>query len=65
MIPTRKDQRRRPGFDKALYRERNVVERCIGWLKECRRVATRYEKLAVHYAGFVQLAMIQRLLRAF
>ena len=65
VIPTRKDQRRRPGFDKALYRERNVVERCIGWLKECRRVATRYEKLAVHYAGFVQLAMIQRLLQAF
>jgi len=32
-------------------------------LKECRRVATRYEKLAVHYAEFVWLAMIQCLLR--
>ena len=63
VIPTRKDQRRDPAFDKALYRERNVVERCIGWLKECRRVATRYEKLAVHYESFVKLAMIQRLLR--
>ncbi|RMD64350.1 MAG: hypothetical protein D6826_02635 [Alphaproteobacteria bacterium] len=33
-------------------------ERCIGWLKGCRRVATLYEKLASHF-----LAMIQRCLR--
>jgi transposase len=32
-------------------------------LKECRRVATRYEKLAVNYLGMVDLAIIQRLLR--
>lgn len=62
VIPTRKDQPPE-AMDTAKYRERNVVERCIGWLKECRRVATRYEKLAVHYAGMVKLAMIQRLLR--
>ena len=63
VIPTRRNQVREKDFDKGLYRERNVVERCIGWLKECRRVATRYEKLAVHYEAFVKLAMIQRLLR--
>ena len=34
------------GFDKALYRQRNVVERLIGWLKEWRAIATCYEKLA-------------------
>ena len=45
------------------YRGRNVVERCVGWLKECRAVATRYEKLAVNYLGLVKLAMIQRYLR--
>jgi len=30
------------------------VERCIGWLKESRRIATRYEKLAVHYLGMAR-----------
>ncbi len=50
-------------FDKEKYRQRNVVERCVSWLKECRRVATRYEKLAVNYLGMVDLAIIQRLLR--
>lgn len=62
VIPTRRDQGRER-FSRAKYRRRNVVERCIGWLKECRRVATRYEKLAVHYLAMVTLAMIQRCLR--
>ena len=63
MIPTRKDQRRNPRFDKATYRRRNVVERCIGWLKESRRLATRFEKLAVNFLAMVKLAMIRRCLR--
>ena len=62
VIPTRVDQPTLP-LDRIKYRRRNVVERCIGWLKCCRRVATRYEKLARHYLAMVQLAMIQRCLR--
>jgi len=54
---------RPPSLDKAAYRRRNVVERCIGWLKICRRIATRSEKLAMHYLAMVKLAMIQRYLR--
>ncbi len=50
-------------INKRKYKGRNVVERCIGWLKCCRRVATRYEKLATHYLAMVKLAMIQRCLR--
>ena len=50
-------------FNRQAYRERNVIERCGGWLKECRRIATRFEKLAVNYLTFVQIAMIERLLR--
>jgi transposase len=50
-------------YDRARYRERNVIERCVGWLKECRSVATRYEKLALHYLGMVQLAIIERYLK--
>ena len=62
VIPTRSNQPRER-LDRRKYRRRNVVERCIGWLKESRRVATRYEKLAVHYLAMLKLAMIQRCLR--
>jgi transposase len=61
---SRKPKRGRPlGYDRALYRERNVVERLIGHLKEHRRVGTRSEKLAVHYRAMVQVAFIERYLR--
>jgi transposase len=62
VIPTRKAQRPSPKFDKAAYRRRNIVERCIGWLKENRRVGTRFEKLAVNFLAMVQLAMIRQCL---
>jgi transposase len=45
------------GCGRAAYRRRNAVERCLGWLKESRRVATRYEKLAVSYLAVVHVAM--------
>ena len=62
VIPSRSDQ---PAvrINKRKYRGRNVIERCIGWLKCCRRIATRYEKLATHFLAMVKLAMIQRCLR--
>lgn len=46
-------------FDKALYRQRNVVERLIGRLKENRRIATRYEKLADSYVAMILLGFIR------
>lgn len=50
-------------FDKAIYKRRSIIENVIGWLKECRRVGTRFEKLAVSFQGMLQLAMIQRSLK--
>ena len=50
-------------FDRPAYRGRCVVEQCVGWLKEFRRIGTRYEKLAVDFHGMLQLAMIRRYLR--
>jgi transposase len=47
------------GFDKIQYKRRNVVERLIGKIKECRRVATRYDKLAETFRAFVLLAFIR------
>ncbi len=56
VIPRPKNQRRRR-FDKARYKGRNVVERLIGWLKERRRLATRFEKLAVNFLALIKIAM--------
>jgi transposase len=50
-------------FDKAKYRARNIVERVIGWLKECRAVFARFDKTAINYAGMVKMACIQRYLK--
>lgn len=66
VIPRRSNQRPDDGrhrFDRQAYRRRAVVEQCVGWLKECRAVATRFDKLAVNYTATVKLAMIQRYLR--
>ena len=50
-------------FDREAYRGRAVVEQCVGWLKEFRRIGTRFEKLAVNFHGMLQLAMIRRYLK--
>ena len=50
-------------FDKALYKERNVIERFFNKLKQFRRVATRYDKLLANFMGFVVLAAIAITLR--
>lgn len=67
VIPQKSDQIKRHKskplkFDREAYRQRNAIERCIGWLKECRRLSTRYEKLAENFLAMVTLAMIQRYL---
>lgn len=54
---------RTPQFDEEAYKRRSIIENCVGWLKECRRIATRFEKLAVNYLGMLKLAMIERYLR--
>ena len=63
VIPTRADQRRDRHFDRAAYRRRNVVERCVGWLKENRRLGTRHEKLAVSFLAMAKWAIIRRYFR--
>lgn len=65
VIPSKKNEdrsKRRVEFDKERYRDRNIVERVIGWLKECRAVFSRFEKTAINYAGMVKMACIQRYL---
>lgn len=65
--PKRRTGKRKRGrpvtYDRIAYRKRGTIEQCVGWLKECRAVATRYEKLALNYLGLVKLACIERYLR--
>ena len=46
---------RPPTFDKAVYRHRNVVERCFNRLKQWRDLATRYAKRASLYRASLVL----------
>ena len=50
-------------FDRDQYRQRNIIERLIGWLKESRRIFTRFEKTALNFIGMIKVAFIHRYLR--
>ena len=66
VIPSKANEdrsQRQALFDKEAYRDRNIVERLIGWLKECRRIFSRYEKTAKNFLGMIRMAFIQRYLR--
>jgi transposase len=66
VIPRRSDQHPDDGrvrFDCKAYRRRHSIEQCVGWLKECRRIATRFEKLAVNFLAMIHLVFIERYLR--
>ena len=58
VIPPRKNRTQTRTYDKELYKQRNRIERFFHRLKQWRRVATRYEKYAVRYLGFVHFASI-------
>ena len=62
-IPPRSNRNEPICFSPHLYRARNLVERFFNKIKQCRRVATRYDKLAANYLAFVQLASIRLWLR--
>lgn len=66
VIPSKANEDREAravAFDREAYRDRNIVERLIGWLKECRRVFARFEKTATNFAGMIRMAFIQRYLK--
>ena len=64
-IPPKRNRREPICFSPYLYRARNLVERFFNKIKQCRRIATRYDKLAVNYLAFVKLASIRLWLRAY
>jgi transposase len=65
VIPSKENEDRaaRPvEFDREAYRRRNIVERLIGWLKESRRIFSRFEKTAKNFGGMITLAFIRQYL---
>ena len=58
VIPPRSCWKTQRDYDKALYKERNLIERFFNKLKQFRRVATRYDKLLDNFMGFVKIAAI-------
>ena len=64
-IPPKRNRRDPICFSPYLYRSRNLVERFFNKIKQCRRVATRYDKLAAKYLTFIKLSSIRIWLRAY
>ena len=55
-IPPKRNRVWKSCFSKTLYKGRNAIERMFCRLKDCRRLATRYDKLAANFLGNIHLA---------
>ena len=56
VIPPRSNRKSPRAYNEALYKERNIVERFINKLKNYRRIACRFDKMAQRYLGFLQFS---------
>jgi transposase len=65
MIPTKRNRLIQLPVDTAIYALRNMVERCFNKLKNARRLATRYDKTADSYLGFIHIVSIRLWMRQF
>ena len=63
VIPPRCNRLVQRAFDKHLYRNRNLVERFFCRIKQFRRIATRYDKLAENFLASLKLACVRIWLR--
>lgn len=59
VIPSNASRSCKRKIDKHLYKERHLVENFFCKLKRYRRVATRYEKTAANFLGFILFASIR------
>ncbi len=63
VIPMRRNRREWRAVDRGFHRWRNLVERCFSKLKQWRRVATRHDKTALGFLGFIDVASVRIWLR--
>ena len=62
VIPPKRTRKVQRPYDQQLYREPNHIERLFARLKQCRRIATRYDKTARNFLAFLHLAATMILL---
>ncbi len=62
VIPPKKNRKVQREYDPHLYKQRHQIERLIGKLKQCRRIATHYEKTSRNDMAFRHLAATMILL---
>jgi transposase len=55
VIPPKRNRVVQRSYDRHLYKDRNLIERFFNRIKQFRRIATRYEKLARNYLSFLNL----------
>jgi transposase len=65
VIPPRRNRKIQPPIDSYIYALRNLIERCFSKLKQSRSLATRYDKTAASYIGFVLIASARLWVRHF
>lgn len=58
IIPPRRHRKIARAYDAIAYKQRWGIEAFFAKLKQWRRIATRYDKLAVNFLGFIKLASI-------
>jgi transposase len=58
IIPNKHERKLLYPFDRKRYRNRNAIERMFCRLKDFRRIATRYDKLARNYLASLCLAAL-------
>jgi|TARA_B100000809_G_C14987526_1_gene476789 transposase len=58
VIPSNPRRKKRIPYDSVAYRQRNLIERMFGRLKDFRRIATRYDKLARNFLSATLIAVI-------
>lgn len=58
VIPNKSNRVALYPFNRRAYKGRNVIERCFCRLKDFRRIATRYDKLARNFLAAVHLAAL-------
>ena len=58
VVPPKSNAKSPWSYDRGLYRKRNEIVRLFHRLKNFRRIATRYDKLASVFAAFVSLGAI-------
>ena len=55
-IPGRAKRKEPIIYDTELYKSRNLIERLFGRLKDCRRIATRYDRCAHTFFSAICIA---------